>query len=178
MPSSTAFSRELSLLVLCLRQTPDPAQAEALRRHLSQPPNWSEVMVLAERHRLVPHLYLALKNSASDLVPADAWEKIRQRFRANATRNIQFMTELVRVVRALEQVGIPALPIKGPALAIQLYGGLECRQFGDLDLLVPQQLAVRAAEILRSYLIDEMKRHRDEEGSDGTEPFPELTHQY
>ncbi len=148
MPFPPAFSRELSLLVLCLRQTPDAAQVEALRQHLSQPLDWTQVAVLAERHRLVPHLYLALKNSVPDLVPQEAWEKTRQRFQANAARNLQFMTELVRVTRSLEQAGIPSMPFKGPALALQLYGGLECRQFHDLDLVVPLHKAVHTAEIL------------------------------
>ena len=75
------------------------------------------------------------------------------------------MTELVRAfTRSLEQAGIPSMPFKGPALALQLYGGLECRQFKDLDLVVPPDKAVHAAEILRAMGYD----------GKGT-PLPELT---
>lgn len=38
--------------------------------------------------------------------------------------------------------------LKGPVLAQQLYGGLQCRQFGDLDILVRPDDIVIAAETL------------------------------
>jgi hypothetical protein len=48
----------------------------------------------------------------------------------------------------LREAGIDALPFKGPALAVQLYGNYAMRQFGDLDIVVHPARVSRALEVL------------------------------
>ena len=47
-----------------------------------------------------------------------------------------------------ENHGITAIPYKGPALALQVYGDLKLRSFVDLDVLVRRSDAARAGTLL------------------------------
>lgn len=55
--------------------------------------------------------------------------------------------ELLRILDALKDAGIRAVPLKGPVLAEQLYGDVALRQFSDLDILVAQEDLEKAIEI-------------------------------
>src|SRR5207237_1564484 len=44
--------------------------------------------------------------------------------------------QVVDLSRAFAEAAIPAIVLKGPALAIQAYGDCSRRSFGDIDLLV------------------------------------------
>jgi len=96
-----------------------------------------------------PGPYLALSNEGADLVPQPVLRQLGRLYRSNARRNVQMAAELARVVRGLNDADIPVLCLKGPALAVQLYGGLQRRQFNDLDILVPPEHAQVAAGVLR-----------------------------
>jgi hypothetical protein len=145
------FPAELLLLVQCAHQQPDAEQANRIREAAAaRDMDWTSFMRLAERHRVVPHAFLALSRSAADLVPRSAMDALAGRFRANARRNLLAGRELARICRASNAAGIPLMCLKGPALAMQIYGGLQCRQFNDLDLLVPPQSILQAAELLNT----------------------------
>jgi hypothetical protein len=61
------------------------------------------------------------------------------------------------VVGELEAAGVPAIVLKGPAIATWLYPGHGVRAYGDADLLVPPDRWDRAAETLRRLgFIDEL----------------------
>jgi hypothetical protein len=74
--------------------------------------------------------------------------RLRDEFAANAVRNMLLTRELGRILERCEEQGIPVIPYKGPALAIQAYGDTALRQFSDLDLLVHERDAERAAQAL------------------------------
>jgi len=56
--------------------------------------------------------------------------------------------ELVRIARAFNREGVPIAALKGPALAVEVYGGLSRRQFRDLDILVRPQDLFSAVKVL------------------------------
>jgi hypothetical protein len=56
--------------------------------------------------------------------------------------------ELVGILGLLDSQGIQAVPYKGPALAVRLYGDLSLRGFGDLDIVVCELEALRARHLL------------------------------
>lgn len=76
----------------------------------------------------------------------DLWRTQEQ----NARRNALLGAELARIVTVLEANGVPALAFKGPALAEQLYGRVELREFEDLDILIPVDQLPRAKAVLLS----------------------------
>ena len=75
-------------------------------------------------------------------------QKVRDDFQHNTARNLLLITELCRVLEEFEEHGIAAIPYKGPALALQVYGDLKLRSFVDLDLLVRPGDATRAGALL------------------------------
>jgi hypothetical protein len=66
----------------------------------------------------------------------------------NAQRNLFLAATLLKLLRLLEAHGTPAVPFKGPVLAVVAYGNLALRQFGDLDILVRPQDARHAQQLL------------------------------
>ena len=56
--------------------------------------------------------------------------------------------ELVSILGFLDSEGIPAVPFKGPTLAVKLYGDLSLRGFGDLDIIIGERDALRARHLL------------------------------
>jgi hypothetical protein len=56
--------------------------------------------------------------------------------------------ELARLLKSFNENGIKAVPYKGPALAVQLYGNLALRQFCDLDILVRESDVWKASDLI------------------------------
>jgi hypothetical protein len=108
--------------------------------------DWTRLMALAERHRMIPLLHRHLRGS--DL-PEPFAAGLRARNAREVHRALRLAGELLRLMDALSPAGIEALAYKGPALAMRAYGDLSLRSFVDLDLLVrpddiPRSLAVLA----------------------------------
>lgn len=87
------------------------------------------LLELASFHRVAPLLALAL------------WEQpdfgsLTQYVSSISNRSLLLTGELARLLKRLDAQAIPAIPFKGPALAMQLYGDPALRHFDDLDVLV------------------------------------------
>lgn len=140
---------EIEIVVLCARTALTPAQRGRLGNLLAPCLDWSRLIVLAERHGLLPLVNHHL--GGSEGVPSWFHDEMHGRVSAIVGRNLMMVSELIRVVLRLEALGIPALPYKGPALAVAAYGSLGLRSFDDLDLLVPRS---RVREAVRLMLED------------------------
>jgi hypothetical protein len=70
--------------------------------------------------------------------------------------------ELIRVLKALGQARVRAMPLKGVALAESLYGDMSLRTCSDLDVLVPRGAVVQVFEVLRAEGYDQADRCRVE----------------
>lgn len=123
------MNREAAFLLAAVRrflrpESPLP-QASSL--------DWDRLAAMTSAHTVVPQLYLAVKDSP---VPPDWLARLREQFEAAGRFNLALSSELVRLLWVLEREGIAAVPLKGPALAVTLYGNLALRASSDLDLLV------------------------------------------
>jgi hypothetical protein len=96
-------------------------------------------MPLAYRHLIASHDF--------DLPPAFR-DRLTQGFHAHAISRFGYARRLRELLVLLNAGGIPALPYKGPALAIQVYGHYAARQYGDIDILVRPEQAVDALRLL------------------------------
>ncbi|MFN2399113.1 MAG: nucleotidyltransferase family protein, partial [Gemmatimonadaceae bacterium] len=139
--------REEELLLYCARPRIDADSAELIAGLADDAVRWHALHRVARRHGVVPQLYAALRK-ALRVVPESILAALKQECDANAVRNLGMTSELVRVIRALERSGVAALAYKGPALALQAYGSLAARQFGDLDILVRRSDIARARSAL------------------------------
>ncbi len=126
----------MSLLLRCARTRLDGATAAEIRELAAGKIDWPGLRAMAHRHRVMPLLYRSLFKTCPEIVPEDALAELRLDFQANAARNIELTTELLKVLEALELGGIPAVAYKGPVLAQVAYGDIALRQFGDLDVLI------------------------------------------
>jgi hypothetical protein len=96
------------------------------------------VVELAEMHSLRTLLYRRVSDAVGEAAAPAAVRALEQRFRANAIHNLQAVAEIRSIVGLLAAAGVPALALKGPALAVSAYGDLTLREFSDVDMLVPR----------------------------------------
>lgn len=127
----------------------DAARAERARELLRGPVEWDWLLAMSLRHGVMPLVYRQL-GALSDGVPAERLSLFRGKYQLNAVRNTERAARLCRLLRTLEGGGVAALPYKGPALALDAYGDLTLRQFGDLDILIRPGDLRRATELLRA----------------------------
>ena len=141
---------EIELLLCCARTSQDPGRADRIHTLLRKGINWEYILPLAERHGVAPLLYWNLNATCPEAVAEDVMAQLRVHFHANGRRNLVLTGELLKILDALEEREIPAIPYKGPVLATVAYGNLALREFGDLDLLVRKDDAMKAREVLSS----------------------------
>ena len=142
--------RETLLLLDCARGTIDPATADRLRERVAAGVNWPRLLTLAQRHGLAPLLFAHLHQICGDRVPAPTLAFLREYSQQNTAFVLLLTGELVRLLKILEANGITAVPYKGPALALKLYGNVARRQFGDLDILVRQRDVWNAGRLIEA----------------------------
>lgn len=142
------FSPEFTLLTLCVGRRPNELHQVSIRRLVSPTFDWDCFLALAQRHRIVPLAFFLLSRNDEDVVPPLVVERLRRLYQANAQRNLHLAGELARIAQAFDEQGVPLLAFKGPVLANDVYGGLACRQFRDLDVLVRPADLISAVAIL------------------------------
>ncbi|MGH6689196.1 MAG: nucleotidyltransferase domain-containing protein [Gammaproteobacteria bacterium] len=142
---------EAQIALICARASLTPERRARLGELLTHRVDWSRLLALADRHGVLPLVSHHLTQSVAAAVPSAIGEELLTRTRAIAGRNLLMTSELIRVVRRLEACGIPALPYKGPVLAMTAYERLGLRSFDDLDLLIPPS---RVRESIRIMIED------------------------
>src|SRR2546421_627163 len=132
----TALPPEISFLLACARAQTDEGTAQRIREAAQRPLNWDRLIETSFAHGLMPLLYENLKNHCADFLPPDRLSTLKDLFLKNAARNVLLTGELLGILDLFAAEGIEAMPYKGPAIAVSIYGHLALRQFGDLDILV------------------------------------------
>jgi len=140
---------ELKLILHCLRASADQDVGDQIDSLSRRTIDWDNFIKLVDRHRVVSQAYKSLNQFAANYVPEPVHTRLRKRFHRNTQRVLIKTAELIRIVRRFEQSGSPILPLKGPVLALQLYGDLGLRHVGDLDIMVPPESVKEAENLLR-----------------------------
>jgi hypothetical protein len=140
----TATQPEMALLLLCASPVKGEANAAGVRELLNHDLDWSFLRTLVKSHRLLPLLYWELKSIRPDIIPA-----LLAKGYEESIRNSLFLTSaLFRILDLFERERIPAIPFKGPTLAVSAYNNLALRSFGDLDVLIRTEDVWRARDLL------------------------------
>jgi putative nucleotidyltransferase-like protein len=140
---------EVSLLLSCARTQISPECSARIQGAVRKDINWLALIRLAMRHDVMPLLYRSLEQVCPDSVPQSIFGPLRARYEAQAAEARSRAEELVRILSLFEEQGIPAVPYKGPTLAQRLYGDLSMREFGDLDIMIPERDVPRAQDLIR-----------------------------
>ena len=143
-----ATRAEMELLLCCARTRANAEMSQRIREAARKEIDWVQFIRLMLRHDTLPLTYWNLHRICPDLVPNGVLEPLRARYEAEAVECRLLGKELVGILGYLDSWGIPAVPFKGPALAVRLYGDLSLRGFGDLDIMVCERDALRARRLL------------------------------
>jgi hypothetical protein len=100
--------------------------------------DWETLLLLAQEHRVLPLLYLRL-SEAEVPIPPDALSYLRIQYECNVVQSMSNAAELIDLLNAFNQSGIPAMPFKGVVLSAYVYHDLASRAAGDLDILIRHQ---------------------------------------
>jgi hypothetical protein len=140
---------EVQVLVACARKVTDAAQRSRLTELVAQPLDWAFLQQLANENGLLPLLHEHLTEAATGSIRPDVLKQISQANRESALRGLLLTSELLRILDAFRQRGIPAIPYKGPVLAARVYGNPSLRQFEDLDIVTPQRFMPEVYEAMQ-----------------------------
>lgn len=146
LASHQAQVREADRLVLrLLCQGALGAGQEAL----SRAGGWPMVIQRAHFHQVSPYLYHLLNASGRlAALPQAAAGELQRAYLLTREQNAHLFAELARVLSALGGQGIPAITLKGAALAPYIYAEVGLRTMADVDLLVRPEDAGRAEAAL------------------------------
>jgi hypothetical protein len=145
LASSTAsFTNEWAALLECASPSHDRQRLKDLLRSA----DWARFLVLAEEHGVVGLAAARLRDLQWEPVPPEIKQTLIDRQRAQIFFSLRMTAELFRILDRFASIGIGALVVKGPALAMQAYGDPAMRSYGDLDLLVRQRDIRRATELM------------------------------
>jgi hypothetical protein len=139
---------EMELLLCCARTRISPEMSQRIREAARKEIDWFQFIRLGLRHDILSLAHQNLQRFCRDIVPSGVLQPLRARHEAAAAEDGLLAKELVDILAFLDSCGIPAVPFKGPALAVRLYGDLSLRGFGDLDILIGEQDVVRARRLL------------------------------
>lgn len=136
------------MVFACARTQLTSRDRERLEHLLNGPLDWAEVLRAALPNGMGPLLLMHIDGFAEARIPASVLEQLRTEAVRVAARSLYLARQLTKVLRALASKNIPAIAFKGPTLALQAYGDISLRSFGDLDILVPETQVERAREVL------------------------------
>jgi hypothetical protein len=136
---------EFDLLCLAARPLPDLSR---IRRSLDEGIDGERLVLLAAQHGVRSNLLKCLNDLSWVSTPPVVRKKLESFRHSHLQRTLSVAHELVTVVAALTDAGIPFATFKGPMLALQLYGDLALREYSDVDLIVPEREMERAEQVL------------------------------
>lgn len=122
-------------------------QSDGLAEALAAAPAPAVLAAEAERHGLAPIFHAFTRRRAAELPPEMA-ARLGASYRQNKARGIILLDEAARLSTALEERGVPCIPLKGAALAEDLYGDPTLRPMTDVDLLIPHDAIPVAREVM------------------------------
>ena len=125
----------MHLLIDCARASIEPERADRINELATDGVDWHRLLKLARRNGLAPLLFYHLNKICAANVPISTFEVLRDYYQKNCAFNL-LLCGGSSGSQALNDNGISAIPYKGPAIALKLYGHVARRQFCDLDLLV------------------------------------------
>jgi Uncharacterised nucleotidyltransferase len=145
-PRGAGFTAEFLLTAACCRWPPSELRTAAVRATAAEI-DWDEFLRLVRRQRVIGLAHEALQSAGIDC-PAALAKELSQRSQQIVQQNLSLATETVRLQRAFEAAQIPALVLKGVALAQLSYGSLTAKHARDIDFLVTPECAEAGLRLL------------------------------
>ena len=145
-----AWAPEIELLLACSRLHIEEPAVSRIRQLLREDLDWGRLYRLTVLHCVTAFLFRHLDAIARDLVPDPYMQALRNRFLQDGTAALRNTSQLIELLELFQERGILAVPYKGPALALSVYGNIAFRRCNDLDILVSRSDVPQAREILEA----------------------------
>jgi hypothetical protein len=140
-----SLQESMDLLIRVLKGCPASEELPWLRTpHW----DWRGFAAMCDQHDLASLVYCRLRDLGLE-IPGALEQHLQTRFLEISARNYVLAKKLIDLTKRFEEDRIPVLAFKGAAVAMVAYGDLALRQFGDLDLIVPQDYLVKAVGAMR-----------------------------
>ena len=107
---------------------------------------WPRTLELLAAHRLAALAAVRLGHVSA--IPGTVRDQLAAERRDAVFHGLAAAGELTEVLRALAAAGIPALPFKGPVLALAAYGDVAARRMVDVDVVVSPSDRQRSLAVL------------------------------
>lgn len=140
--------REKEVVAALSRLPVERTALERVGQLIGQGVDWSALVEQAARWEVEPAVFGNLRSHFPQAIPPETLAAITERERAARAFALSRTLQVVDLSRAFAEAGIPAIVLKGPALAIQAYGDCSRRTFADIDLLVPRNDLPRAKKLV------------------------------
>lgn len=131
----SGLSNELRLMIQIIKMQNDH-KALLNKKELFTDIDWEHFLKLTIHHRLFPVIYSCLKKMNVELVPKPVIEYMRKEYCSNTFRMLYLSREMEQISRLFLENGVRMLVLKGPVLALDLYGDVSLRTSVDIDILV------------------------------------------
>lgn len=150
MNRDSLVDREISLLLELAWIGLGNNSCERARELVDGGIDWKRFFDASRFHCLTLLTFPEIKDRFRAYVPEETFREAQSEYDELANRNMSLSGEFFRMHRLLVQSGVAVVAFKGPVTAITMYGGIFKRQFGDIDLFVPQESIAQAYEIFRN----------------------------
>ncbi|MCR4318909.1 MAG: nucleotidyltransferase family protein [Candidatus Brocadiaceae bacterium] len=145
IPTNAVPNSTMQFLIRCLRAFLAAEGEPPFDGVIEEEVDWTSLFQLASWHKVLPLLYRSLQAA-----PGPVLSRLKAYVRSASGHSLLLTGELLRLLKRFEAQGIPAMPLKGPALASFLYGDMALRQSVDIDILVQEENYRSAKRLLLS----------------------------
>jgi hypothetical protein len=132
---TTTSSAEFRLVAACCIWPPSEKRDNAVRRAAAAQIDWPKFLAAVRRQRAAGLVRNGLTR-AGIVIPDEAMGTLSRLADETARSALQLASEAVRLQTTFDAAGIPAVFLKGSALAMLAYGNLAIKHAWDIDLLV------------------------------------------
>jgi Uncharacterised nucleotidyltransferase len=139
---------ESELLLRCCAVSGASADSRAIQQSIERGIAWNRFLMLANRNSVTPMVAARLGAEGVANLPPHVARALRLSYQVNTLRCNHLAGCAVEIVESFAAASVPAIAIKGPALAIAAYGDVAMRVFGDLDFMVRLEDLPRAVAAL------------------------------
>jgi hypothetical protein len=139
---------EMRLLLAAARVRLESRDERAIAELVESGLDWTFVVQLARRHKVVPLLQRSLTRVCKDRVPTAVAQELQALYAHHVATNMLLASFLPRLIASLEAQQIRVIPFKGLDVAIRVYGNLSLRHVGDVDLFAAEHDYQRAIDVL------------------------------
>jgi hypothetical protein len=144
-----ALVPEIRLVTACCRWPPSPARDEAVREAAAAITDWARFLRVVRRHRVTGFVRASLTAAGVRLAIPIAFQ-LGRRADQLVAKNAALAAESARFQQMFDAAGIPAMILKGAALARLAYGNAAIKEAQDIDALVLPEHAEAAIALLEA----------------------------